>query len=154
MILAADRHPKAVVRQMEPKDLTEVMKIDVASLPRPWSATVWREELESPFGLYLVLEETGRISAQIGVKFIVDELHVMTLAVQQNCRRKGYARDLVEAAISAHPRATKVYLEVRTGNTAARKLYETLNFEVTGTRPRYYGEEDALLMTLDLRNRR
>jgi ribosomal-protein-alanine N-acetyltransferase len=139
---------------MEPADLREVMEIDAASLPRPWSASVWREELESPFGFYLVLEEVGRISAYIGIKRIVDELHVMTLAVRPGRRRKGYARALVEAAISAHPEAARVYLEVRPGNTVARKLYEALGCEVTGVRPRYYGDEDALLMTLSLKNRR
>ncbi|CAN5531752.1 ribosomal protein S18-alanine N-acetyltransferase [soil metagenome] len=152
--MLADSRSEAVVRRMELEDLPEVMEIDAMSLPRPWSVAVWREELESPFGLYLVLEEAGRVSAQIGVKYIVDELHVMTLAVRPECRRKGYAGALVEAEISAHPEAVVVHLEVRTGNMAARKLYESLNFEATGTRPRYYGDEDALLMTLDLRARR
>lgn len=141
------------VRQMEPEDLGEVMEIESASLPRPWSAAVWREELRSPFSLYLVLEDAGRILAQIGVKRIVDELHVMTLAVRPECRGRGYARALVEEAISRHPTAAGVYLEVRPGNTAALKLYESLGFEATGVRPRYYGDEDAVLMTLDLRAR-
>ena len=152
--MAADRRPGFAVRRMELSDLPEVMKIDAASLPRPWSASVWREELESPFGLYLILEEAGRITAQIGVKRIVDELHIMTLAVRPECRRKGCARALVEAAISAHPEAARIYLEVRPRNTAARKLYEVLGFGTTGVRPRYYGDEDGLLMTLDLRSRR
>lgn len=152
--MAVVRYPEFVVRQMELADLPEVMEIDAASLPRPWSATVWREELESPFGFYLVLEESGRITAYIGIKRIADELHIMTIAVRPECRRKGYARALVEAAISAHPEAAKVYLEVRPGNTSARKLYGALGFEATGVRPRYYGDEDALLMTLNLLTRR
>lgn len=139
---------------MELEDLREVMEIDALSLSRTWSEPVWREELESLFGRYLVLEKVGKISAQIGVKSIVDELHIMTLAVRPECRRKGHAGTLVEAEISAHPEAVRVYLEVRKGNTAARKLYESLNFEATGTRPRYYGDEDAVLMTLDLQDRR
>ena len=146
--------PGVTVRRMEFADLPEVMEIDAASLPRPWSAPVWREELESPFGFYLVLEEGGRVSGQIGLKRIVDELHVMTLAVRPERRHRGHARALVEAGISAGPEAAKVYLEVRPGNTAARRLYESLGFRVTGVRPRYYGNEDALLMTLNLRTRR
>ena len=43
-----------------------------------------------------------------------------------------------------------VYLEVRPSNLAARALYGSLGFTETGVRPRYYGDEDALLMTLDL----
>ncbi|MDQ4106149.1 MAG: ribosomal protein S18-alanine N-acetyltransferase [Actinomycetota bacterium] len=136
---------------MKRSDLPEVMEVDAASLPRPWSAAVWREELRSPYSRYLVLEEEGGISGQIGVKRVADELHIMTLAVRPERRRRGHARRLVEAALSAHPDIRRVYLEVRPGNAAARALYESLGFFVTGTRPGYYGDEDALLMTLDLR---
>jgi len=43
-----------------------------------------------------------------------------------------------------------VHLEVRPTNWAAISLYESLGFSTTGRRPRYYGDEDALLMTLNL----
>ncbi len=143
-----------VARPMERSDLAVVMEIDAASLPRPWSATVWREELESLFSSYLVLEEEAGISGHIGVKRIADELHVMTVAVHPERRRRGHARTLVRAALDEHPDARLVYLEVRPGNMAARALYESLGFYVTGVRPRYYGDEDALLMTLDLQSYR
>lgn len=137
------------IRQMRSDDLKEVMEIDAASLPRPWSAVVWWEELKSPLSRYLVLEEDGHIAGQIGVKRILDELHIMTIAIKTEARRKGYAKKLVKAALAKNPDANLVYLEVRPGNTAARALYESLGFYVAGARPRYYGDEDALLMTLD-----
>lgn len=138
-----------VIRPMEHSDLPEVMEIDAASLPRPWSAAIWRGELQSPYSRYLVLEEEGEIQGHIGTKRIADELHVMTIAVRPEHRRRGHARTLVQAALSEHPDANLVYLEVRPGNVSARALYESLGFHMTGTRPRYYGDEDALLMTLD-----
>ena len=141
----------AIIRPMESDDLKEVMEIDAASLPRPWSAVIWWEELQSPFSRYLIIEEDDRISGQIGVKRILDELHVMTIAVRAESRRRGYAKKLVEATLAENPDASLIYLEVRPGNVAARRLYESLGFYVTGVRPRYYGDEDALLMTLDLR---
>ena len=140
------------IRPMKHADLPEVMEIDAGSLPRPWSAAVWREELQSPFSRYLVLEEEGGVSGQIGVKRIADELHVMTVAVHPEHRRRGHARNLVQTALVEYPDIRRVYLEVRPGNAAARALYESLGFFVTGSRPRYYGDEDALLMTLDLRS--
>jgi [ribosomal protein S18]-alanine N-acetyltransferase len=39
---------------------------------------------------------------------------------------------------------------VRPTNVAAMALYESLGFLETGRRPRYYGDEDAVLMTLNL----
>jgi len=137
-------------RPMREEDLPAVMEIDAACMPRPWSEKIWREEFHSPFSLYLVLEDDGEVFGQIGVKRVADELHVMTLAVRPDYRRLGCARVLIRAALAAHPESRRVYLEVRPTNTAARALYESLGFAVTGLRRLYYGDEDALLMTLDL----
>ena len=135
---------------MEPSDLSAAMELDALCLPKPWSEAVWREELGSPFGLYLVLEEGGGIFGQIGVRHVLDELHITTLAIRPERRRRGYARTLLRAALAAFPQARRVHLEVRPSNAAARALYEALGFQRTGLRRRYYGDEDALLMTLDL----
>ena len=135
---------------MRASDLRAVMEIDSSALPKPWSAAIWRSELESPFGLYLVLEDGGEILGQIGVRSILDELHITTVAVRPEHRGRGYARAMIRGAISAYPDARLVHLEVRPTNTAARTLYRSLGFRETGRRPRYYGDEDALLMTLDL----
>jgi ribosomal-protein-alanine N-acetyltransferase len=126
------------------------MEIDASSLPKPWSAGIWRSELESPFGLYLVLEKGDEIVGQIGVRSVLDELHITTVAVHSEHRRRGHARAMIRAALSAYPDARLVHLEVRPTNATARTLYASLGFRETGRRPRYYGDEDALLMTLDL----
>jgi ribosomal-protein-alanine N-acetyltransferase len=139
-----------LLRPMGPSDLAAAMEIDSICLPRPWSEAVWREELESPFGHYLLLEEGGEVFGQIGVRHVLDELHITTLAVRPEHRRQGYARTLLGAALAAFPETRRVHLEVRPSNAAARALYETLGFAATGLRRRYYGDEDALLMTLDL----
>ena len=148
------REPGLLLRSMEPSDLPAALEIDSLCLPRPWSEAVWREELESPFGLYLVLEEGGEIFGQIGVRHVLDELHITTLAILPERRRRGHARALVNAALAAFPEARRVHLEVRPSNAAARELYEAMGFSTTGLRRRYYGDEDALLMTLDLEEHR
>ena len=142
-----------LVRPMHRSDLQAVMQITRRSLPLPWSETVWREELASPLGLYLVLVVNGSVSSYIGLKLISDEAHVMTIAVRPEHRRQGFARTLVEAALAdpAAADARRVHLEVRPSNVGARALYGSLGFVQTGLRPAYYGDEDALLMTLDLR---
>ena len=138
------------LRRMEARDLPSVMEIDALSLPRPWSAAIWRGELGSPYGLYLVLEERGEVFGQIGVRHVLGELHVTTIAVKPEYRRRGHARALIAAALAAYPNASHVHLEVRPTNVEAIALYESLGFRETGRRPRYYGDEDALLMTLNL----
>ena len=135
---------------MEIRDLPTAMKIDALCLPRPWSAAIWRGELESPHALYLVIENRGEILGQIGVRHVLGELHITTIAVRPEYRRRGHARAMIGAALAAYPNTTQVHLEVRPNNVAALALYESLGFRKTGRRPRYYGDEDAVLMTLDL----
>jgi [ribosomal protein S18]-alanine N-acetyltransferase len=138
------------LRRMEARDLPSAMEIDALSLPRPWSAAIWRGELRSPFGIYLVIEDRGEVFGQIGVRHVLGELHITTIAVRPEYRRRGHARALIGAALAAYPDANQVHLEVRPTNVEAIALYESLGFLETGRRPRYYGDEDALLMTLNL----
>ena len=135
---------------MEASDLPSAMEIDALSLPRPWSAAIWRGELSSPYGLYLVIEDRGEVFGQIGVRHVLGELHITTIAVRPEYRRRGHARALIGAALAAFPDASRVHLEVRPTNAKAIALYESLGFRETGRRPRYYGDEDAVLMTLNL----
>jgi ribosomal-protein-alanine N-acetyltransferase len=137
---------------MRLSDLPAVMETDRRSFPTPWSEEIWRQEITGPFGLYLVLEEGDNLSGHIGLKLISGEAHVVTLAVRPERRRRGFARALIEAALGdpVSTGARYLHLEVRPSNVAARVLYRSLGFDETGVRPRYYGDEDALLMTLDL----
>jgi [ribosomal protein S18]-alanine N-acetyltransferase len=138
------------LRRMEASDLPSAMEIDALSLPRPWSAAIWRGELSSPYGLYLVIEDRGELFGHIGVRHVLGELHITTIAVKPEYRRRGHARALIGAALAAYPDASHVHLEVRPTNVAAIAFYESLGFRETGRRPRYYGDEDAVLMTLNL----
>jgi [ribosomal protein S18]-alanine N-acetyltransferase len=134
-------------------DLRSAMEIDSLCIPRPWSEAVWRDELESRSSLYLLLEEGDDVFGHIGVRHVLGELHITTLAVHPEHRRRGHARTLIDAALRAFPDARRVHLEVRQSNVPARALYEALGFSTTGLRRRYYGDEDAVLMTLDLEAR-
>ena len=141
-----------LVRRMLTSDLPRVLRIAAQSLPNPWGEEVWRGELESPFGLYLVLEEAGVLAGFIGVKHVAGEVDVMTVAVAPEKRGRGCARALVRAVLEAPEScgARRVHLEVRPSNKAARALYASLGFTQTGLRKGYYGDEDAVLMTLEL----
>jgi ribosomal-protein-alanine N-acetyltransferase len=138
------------LRPMREEDLTEVRRIDAESLARPWTQGIWQEELRGPFGSYLVAQSGESILGYVGLKHTADELHVMNIAVRPESRRQGLARRLLLAAVSGYPEASKIYLEVRPSNTPARTLYESLDFSTVGRRTRYYGDEDALIMSLSL----
>lgn len=87
--------------------------------------------------------------------FIVDELHIATIATHPEFRRQGIGRDLLKLALrSARARAITAFLEVRAGNAAALEMYRKFGFVEDGRRTGYYRDnhEDAILMSLkDLR---
>ena len=79
---------------------------------------------------------------------------ILDLCVLASCRRQGYGRQMLEAALQALAPVERVDLEVRASNEAALGLYRALGFCETGRRPQYYvtlrGREDAILMTWTL----
>ena len=81
---------------------------------------------------------------------IFDELHINTLAVAPEFRRRGYATALLQAVMreAETEGAVKATLEVRASNAAALALYERLGFRISARRPGYYTnpQEDALIL--------
>ena len=79
---------------------------------------------------------------------------MLDLRVLASQRRQGLGRHLLGASLTALEDVDAVTLEVRSSNSAARALYQSLGFSETGARPNYYatpdGREDAILMTLTL----
>lgn len=148
------------IRRMEERDLEQVQAIDRLSFSLPWPASAYRYELkENPGSMQWVsVHQEGQFapgfSTVVGVIvvwMILDEAHIATLAVHPDYRGQGIARELLaEALIATIQRgASQATLEVRAGNVTAQRLYDSFNFAVVGTRPRYYKDnyEDALLMT-------
>jgi ribosomal-protein-alanine N-acetyltransferase len=87
----------------------------------------------------------------IGVWFMVDETHIVTVAVRESDRRQGVGELLVLAAfdLSEEKGIHALTLECRVSNTAAQALYDKYGFQRLGIRKRYYTDngEDALIMT-------
>ncbi len=84
---------------------------------------------------------------------IFDELHINTLAVAPDERRKGLATLLLKHVMAETSKegARKATLEVRASNEAALVLYDRLGFRIKATRPGYYTnpDEDALILWLE-----
>ncbi|MFN8559038.1 MAG: ribosomal protein S18-alanine N-acetyltransferase [Dehalococcoidia bacterium] len=96
-------------------------------------------------------ERSERIIGFLGLWFMVDEAHIVTVAVEERHRRRGVGELLVAEAIDlARDRGCDVVtLECRVSNTGAQALYEKYGFARAGIRKRYYTDngEDALIMT-------
>jgi ribosomal-protein-alanine N-acetyltransferase len=147
------------LRPMRLEDIEQVYAIDVLSFSMPWTERSYRFELtENPAaGLWVaeVLEEQDkpRLVGIIATWFIIDEVHVATIAVHPSYRRSGIGRKLLAHALLhyAYKGANIAMLEVRRSNRGAQTLYEQFGFTEVGVRVHYYRDnnEDALLMNLE-----
>jgi len=107
--------------------------------------------------LLLIAESDERKLGFLVANFAVDECELENIVVVASERRKGIARELMRALITtAHEHnATRIFLEVRESNIAARVLYRTCGFTVTGVRKSYYRnpDEDAVLYSFEISQR-
>jgi len=119
-----------------------------AQVRRPWG---WRETVRRLRTLRPAPEPTQElILGFAGLWLMVEEAHIVTLAVREGQRRRGLGELLLIVAIEvavAHGQQVMT-LEVRRSNEAAVSLYEKYGFTRAGVRSRYYdNREDALIMT-------
>jgi ribosomal-protein-alanine N-acetyltransferase len=94
------------------------------------------------------------VTGFVGMWMMVDESHIINLAVRGDCRGKGIGELLLIASIdtAASLKAAVATLEVRVSNTIAQNLYTKYGFSQVGLRKKYYTDnnEDALIMTTDI----
>lgn len=138
------------IRKMCSKDIDKVLEVEKCSFTIPWSKAMFRQELQNTSRLYLVAEISNAIVAYAGLWIIIDEGHIMNIAVDPSYRGlkigKGLMQEILD--IARKKQLKGLTLEVRAGNTQAISLYKSFGFEVEGRRKAYYSDnqEDALIM--------
>ena len=142
------------IRKMIQADLEQVIAIDQVSFSLPWPARSFQFELtDNMASRCWVVEMENRVIAMLVGWFIVDELHIATVATHPDYRGRGIGRMLLVHALRAAKEegAIKSFLEVRENNLVAQKMYRDLGYVEDGRRPAYYKDngEDAILMSLN-----
>ncbi|MBW2052162.1 MAG: ribosomal protein S18-alanine N-acetyltransferase [Deltaproteobacteria bacterium] len=142
------------MEHMRESDLDQVLLIEQASYPRPWTRNGFKTELERSCAINLVLCEMDQVVGYLIFWAIREEIYILNLALRPDRRRQGLGRNLLEYMFDWGRKRgmRRAFLEVRVMNQAARKLYEKTGFVMTGRRKNYYAEEkeDALLMARNL----
>lgn len=140
---------------MQSADMGEVMAVERSAYAAGWPVTAFERELtQNAMARYVVLRAPeGGVAGFAGLWLMVDEAHVVTVAVLPEERRKQYGRALVHAlmTVAIEHQMALATLEVRTSNEAARALYRAYGFYEVGTRKKYYSDnhEDAVIMTTE-----
>ena len=140
------------LRRAEADDLAALLVIESASYPEPWDEATFRSFLANPSAVCLVLVDgPGIIGYALGLTSLAMS-QLLSIAVLPARRGSGLATQLLDALVAEcrDRGASCMRLEVRSANRSARRLYDTYGFSMIGLRAGYYGDDDALIMSLDL----
>jgi [ribosomal protein S18]-alanine N-acetyltransferase len=145
------------LRTMTPADLDAVLVLERSLFAEEaWSRQMLEGELaEQPRSrYYLVADDDGVITGYAGLLVAANQADVVTLAVAADRWGQGAGSALLEALLAEAVRrgCTEVFLEVRTDNTRAQRLYRRYGFSQIGIRKGYYQPSgaDALVMRRDV----
>jgi [ribosomal protein S18]-alanine N-acetyltransferase len=168
-------------RTMTLADIAQVAAIEHEAFPTSWPQTAYKRELANKLARYVVVTDGSRaapesgpqmprrsllrflhrdeepqptpdyIAGYVGLWLMVDEAHIVAIAVREAYRGRGLGELLLIRAIelATDSRVDNVTLEVRRSNLVAQALYEKYQFLKVGVRARYYSDnhEDAIIMS-------
>lgn len=153
MSSALDFLDQAMLRPMEPRDVSDVIVVERLAYSHPWNEKTMHDCLKASHYHGWVLEIANDIKGYFFLSVVAGEMHVLNLCIHPELQGQGWGRDILHRAFSL---ATSLYdvnmcfLEVRPSNKAALALYQSEGFNEIGSRKNYYpadqGREDALVM--------
>ena len=146
---------KFVFREISLGDLDGIVQIERAVNPFPWGEEALRDTIASS-GHHLMSLREGRAVGFLLSSFVLDEAQLLLIGVSPDWQGVGVGGQLLKELIgrSQDQGRKLIYLEVRSGNERAIRLYRSLGFIDIGVRRDYYpglvGREDAIVMSLQL----
>ena len=127
-----------------------IMAIDKLSFSLPASLDYYKKELQNKSAKYIVATKNGQILGYAALWLIVDEGHLINIAVHPEYRGIGISKMLLDELIKICKNfdITSMTLEVRASNNVAINLYHKYGFKDSGIRKGYYADnkEDAIIM--------
>ena len=149
----ADAASALTMQPMQSGDLDEVLAIEQTVYSHPWSHANFIDALNNNNPAWVVRAGDGEILGYYVQMAVVDESHLLTLAVKGSMQRQGLGKLLLAHLLQQAKLMgmVSVMLEVRVSNQAALKLYEAFGFTAIGRRKNYYQinqqqREDALVL--------
>ena len=141
------------LREMERKDLEEIVRIERSSSPTPWSDQLFLAEIANPLSYCFVApSDTGSDHPILGFicfRNIGEESELLNLCVHPRHRGRGLGRRLMRFYVEfcAQREIRTFHLEVSVLNQPALRLYTSFSYEPAGIRKGFYnGKVDALRM--------
>jgi len=139
------------------------MEINMKTLPEHYSDYFYENILSELPEAFLVAEINGKLIGYIMCRTefgfsnfkklgFVKKGHLVSVAILDEHRNKGIGKALVEESINGIKlkKCDEFYLEVRSSNNEAIRLYQNLGFVINQRLKAYYRDgEDAYLMAIE-----
>ena len=140
-----------IIRRSVPSDTAEIARLENEIFSDPWSEKdIFSAISVSGSMCYSALSDDGKLLAYVIGRIIAPEGEIYRVATAPEMRGRGIAFRLMTYAIKTEKGhgLENLFLEVRSKNLAAKKLYYALSFKEIGIRKNYYKDptDDAILM--------
>lgn len=109
-----------------------------------WSENLFKEEIPQENKHYIVCLDNENVVAYGGFAQVLDEAHIMNIAVNESYRKQGIASIIIQKLVdkAKEHNILSLTLEVRESNIPARNLYEKHSFVLAGIRKGYYQDKE------------
>lgn len=135
---------------MTREHLAQVLAIEQAAYPVPWSETAFANEMNSEISVTIVAVTETSVTGFLVGWIVADQVHVANIAVETGHRRMGVGTGMMVRLLDEAVRkgCTTSSLEVRESNQAARAMYTRLGYRPVAIRKAFYSKptEDAVVM--------
>lgn len=139
------------VEKLSEKYIDSVFKIESQSIGKCDKETI-KNTIKSDTVNYYLLLESDEVVGFFECSIIPPESELYDIAIVKDKQGKGYSKILMNYYIDLlkSKNVETVFLEVNIINNKAISLYEKFGFKKYSERKNYYGDNDAVLMKLDL----
>ncbi len=140
-----------ILRNMNENDVKEIADLESKTFTDAWSENSVYDTFCQKQAFIVVAEQDEKMIGYCISYFVLDEGEIARIAVDVSWRRQGVGREILEQVekICAEKDITKLLLDVRESNVAARKFYARYGFCEDGVRKDFYDKpkENAVLMS-------
>ena len=133
------------IRKFMAEDINKILEIEKQAFPKSvFSKATFLNYADNLPDTFIVVESNKEIMG-----YIIFDLtgHLHSTVVKPSYRRKGFGKMLCMHALRCAKKG--LWLEVRSRNRGAIEFYKRIGMKIVGKIPKYYREDDALIMRFE-----
>lgn len=143
-----------IIRNMQLSDANEIARLEEEAFSDAWTEKGILDTFHQQQAFVVVGEMDDKVVGYCIMYYVLDEGEIARIAVDDNCKRQGVGRAILNQAecICKEKGITRILLDVRESNGAARAFYRNYGFVEDGIRKNFYEmpKEHAVLMSKDV----